>query len=265
MRKTALTLTVSTLVLGIFGAFLRWLQTMNAFDKETGFPIPGAGTTVVFVIYSIVAVAAFCVVSLFWLGRFDRGTDADRALHCDSIFPFIIGWVLYAAFAAASCVLLFAAGHSRYPVGQRLFGAFGILAGISIPFLFTKKNGGGFGSVGRSAAVVITLFYCFWLVFCYKLNSEDPILWNYALEILAVTAATAAFYFIAAYFFGAGRGGRALVAVQLGIYLNVATLFDERSTALNILLGVTAAMLLMLEYLLIANMSETYREDEKKQ
>ena len=46
MRKTALTLTVSTLVLGIFGAFLRWLQTMSAFDKETGFPIPGAGTTV---------------------------------------------------------------------------------------------------------------------------------------------------------------------------------------------------------------------------
>ena len=79
MRKTALTLTVSTLVLGIFGAFLRWLQTMSAFDKETGFPIPGAGTTVALVIYSILAIAAICVVTLVWLSRFDRGTDAGRA------------------------------------------------------------------------------------------------------------------------------------------------------------------------------------------
>ena len=65
MRKTALTLTVSTLVLGIFGAFLRWLQTMSAFEKETGFSVPGAGTTVVFVIYSILAIAA-CVFVTTW-------------------------------------------------------------------------------------------------------------------------------------------------------------------------------------------------------
>ena len=259
MRKTALTLTVSTLVLGIFGAFLRWLQTMNAFDKETGFPIPGAGTAVVFVIFSVLAAAAFCVVTLLWLGRFDRGTSADRALRCENSIPFIIGWVLCAAFVAASCILLFAAGHSRYPLGQRLFGAFGILAGISIPFLFRKKSGSG--SVGRSAAVVITLFYCFWLVFCYKLHSEDPIIWNYAPEILAVVAATVAFYFIASYFFGAGHGGRALILVQLGIYLNIATLFEERTAAWNVLLGVTAAVLLMLEYLLIANMSESPSEE----
>ena len=119
MQKTALTLTVSTLVLGIFGAFFRWLQTMNAFDAETGFPIRGAGTTVVFVIYSILVVAAFLVVTLFWLGRFERGTEASRALHCENVVPMIAGWLLCAAFAAASCILLFTAGHARFPVRQR--------------------------------------------------------------------------------------------------------------------------------------------------
>ncbi len=256
MRKTALTLTVSTLVLGIFGAFLRWLQTMNAFDKETGFPIPGAGTTVVFVIYSVLVAAGLCVVTLAWLGRFGHSADAKTALCCDSIVPQIAGWILCTAFAAASCILLFSAGQNRYPLAQRLFGAFGILAGLSIPFLFGKKEGSGAGPMGRGAAVVITLFYCFWMVFCYKLNSEDPVLWNFAPEILAVTAATAAFYFITTYFFGAGHSGRALIAVGLAVYLNVATLFDERGTAENVLLGVTAAVLLLLEYLLIANMTE---------
>jgi hypothetical protein len=261
MRKTALTLTVSTLVLGVFGAFLRWLQTMNAFDKETGFPIPGAGTTVVFVIYSVLVIAAICVVTLVWLSRFDRGTDAGRALRCDSVFPLAAAWVLCAAFAAASCILLFSAGTSRYPLGQRLFGGFGILAALSLPFLFGKKGGSGAGPLGRSAVTVVTLFYCFWMVFCYRMNSENPVLWQIAPEILAITAATAAFYFIATFFYSAGHAPRALIAVALGVYLNIATLFDERSTALNVMLGVTAAALLLLEYLLISNMKEKHDEE----
>ena len=261
MRKIALTLTVSTLVAGVFGAFLRWLQTMNAFDKETGFPIPGAGTTVAFVLYSVLAAAAFFVVTLVWLGRFGRGTDAERALRCDSVFPLAAGWVLCAAFTAASCILLFTAAQNRYPLGRRLFGAFGILGGLSIPFLFGKKDASGAGPLGRGASTVLTLFYCYWMVFTYKLDSEDPILWHYAPEILAVAAATAAIYFITAHFYGAGHGKRTLIAVQLGVYLNVCTLFDERETALNVLLGITAALLLLLEHLLIANLTEP-REEE---
>lgn len=261
MRKTALTLTVSTLVLGIFGAFLRWLQTMSAFEKETGFSIPGAGTTVVFVIYSILAAAACVAVTVVWLGRFDRGTDAERALRCENALPFALSWGLCAAFAAASFLLLFTADQGRYPLGQRLFGAFGILAALSMPFLFGRKNGSGAGSLGRAASVVITLFYCYWLVYSYKLHSEDPVIWNFAPEILAIAAGAVAFYYIATYFFSAGRGGRALIAVELGVYLSVTTLFDSRSTAMSVLLIVTAALLLLLEYLLIANLSETHRED----
>ena len=56
------------------------------------------------------------------------------------------------------------------------------------------------------------------------------------------------------------HAGRALVAVELGVYLSVTTLFDTRSTAMTALLIVTAALLLLLEYLLIANLSETSQE-----
>ena len=260
MRKTALTITVSTLVLGIFGAFLRWLQTLSGFDPETGFPIPGAGTTVVFVIYSVLAAAALCAVTLLWLGRYEKPSDAAGALRCDSVIPLAAGWVLCAAFVAASVLLLFSADRNHYPLWQRLYGAFGILAGLSIPFLFGKKGGSGAGGMGRAASTVLTLFYCFWMIFCYKCNSVDPILWNFALEILATAAATVAFYYAASYFYGAGHGSRALIAIQLGVYLNVATLFEERDTATNVLLGVTAVVLLLLEYTLISNMKESNKE-----
>ena len=261
MQKTALTLTVSTLVLAIFGAFLRWLQIMNAFDKETGFPVPGAGTTVTFVVYTVLVIAAFFVVTLFWLGRFDRAADTAHALRCGNAVPLVAAWLLCAAFAAASFILLFTAGHARYPTGQRLLGAFGILGALSLPFLFGKKGSSGAGRIGRAAAIVLTLFYCYWLVFSYKLRSEDPVLWNYALEILAVAAAAAALYFIATYFYGVGHCSRALIAIELGVYFNIVPIFDGRSTALNVLMGVTAVLLMLLEYLLIANMSEKHGEE----
>ena len=139
-------------------------------------------------------------MTLFWLGRFDSGADAAAALRCDSVIPFAAGWVFCAIFAAASFILLFTSGQSAFPLWQRLFGAFGILAALAFPFLFGKKDGSGTGALGRGAAVVITLFFCYWMVFSYKLESQDPVLWNFALQILAVAASTVAFYYITTYF-----------------------------------------------------------------
>ena len=122
MRKIALTITVTTLVLGVFGAFFRWLQLMNAFDKETGFYISGAGITAVVVVYCVLAAIAFCLLMAMWLSRYDRAESAETALKCGTAVPLVISWVFCAAFVAASCVLLFSAGASQTPLLQRLFG-----------------------------------------------------------------------------------------------------------------------------------------------
>ena len=257
MRKTALTFTVTTLVLGVFGAFFRWLQLMNAFDKETGFPIPGAGITPVLIVYCVLALAAFCVLTLLWLGRYDRAQTAETALKCGTAAPLIISWALCAAFAAAACVILFTAGASQTPLLQRLFGAFGILAAISIPFLF-GKNGGSGGPMGRSAAAVLTVFYCFWAIFEYKSISSDPIIWHYAFEVLAIAVSTMSVYYVTTYFYGVGKLPRTLIALQLGVFLNVTVIFEQRSTPLNVMVGVSAALQLMLEFLLIENLWEKH-------
>ena len=256
MQKTALTISVTTLVLGIFGAFLHWLQLMNAFDKETGFIIPGAGTTVVFVIYCVLAAAVFCLLTALWLGRYAAAADAETALNCKNVIPFVIGWVLCAVFAAASFSQLFSAGTSAQPMLQRIFGAFGIVAALSIPFLFGKREGRNAGPMGRPAAFVITLFFCFWLVYDYKAISRDPLTWNFAVEILAIAASTVALYYIAQHFYGVGKSRPALVMLQLGVFLNITALFEERETALNLLHGGAAALQLLLEFLLISNLRE---------
>ena len=257
MRKIALTFTVTTLVLGVFGAFFRWLQLMNAFDKETGFPIPGAGVTVVLIVYCVLAAAAICLLTVLWLRRYESDRDAAGALKCFNALPQVLGWALGVAFAAASCVVLFSAGQSPTPLLQRLFGAFGILGGLSIPFLFGKRDSSGAGPMGRTAAVVITLFFCFWMVFDYKSIYADPIVWNYAFEVLAIIASGAALYFVAAFFYGVGKPTQTLIALQLGAFLCITVTFEPRSTALSVLLGISALLQLLLEFLLIANLRET--------
>ncbi len=253
MRKTAVTVTVATLVLGIFGAFFRWLQNSSAFEAETGCAIPGHATSVVFVLYCILAAAVICGSALVFSRRFASEKTA-AALRSETVVPTVAGWVLGVVFVLAALVTLFSAHQVKYPMLQRVLGAFGILAGLCLPFLAGKPEPGG--AFGRAASAVVTLFFCFWLIFSYRFHSEDPVVWRYCVEILALALSTAAFYYVTAFHFGAGRGGRALVAVQLAVFFDIATIFDARSTFGVVMLVATALMLLMIEYLLVVNLRE---------
>ena len=53
-----------------------------------------------------------------------------------------------------------------------------------------------------------------------------------------------------------GRLPRTLVALQLGAFLNITVIFEPRSTALNVMTGVSAALQLTLVFLLIENLWE---------
>ena len=184
MQKTAITVTVSTLVLGIFGAFFRWLQTTSALETETGCFTPWHGTTIVFVIYCILAVAALLARELLWLRRYTGDGDI-AALRSASGLPAVLGWAFGGIFVLCACVLMFTSAYSRYPLAQRLLGAFGILAGLSLPFLPGKQDGSG-RALGRAAATTVTLFCCFWLVCCWRTHSADPAVWRFVMEVLAV-------------------------------------------------------------------------------
>ena len=140
-------------------------------------------------------------------------------------------------------------------MAQRLLGAFGILAGLSLPFLPGKQDGSG-RVLGRVAAATTTLFGCFWLVCAWRNHSANPVVWVFVMEILAIAAGTVAFYQIAAYHYGAGHSRRALPLVQLALLFNMITLFDKRSTVEGLMFLMCIGMLLLFEILLIENLRE---------
>jgi len=253
MRKTAVTLTVSTLILGVFGAFLRWLQNTNAFEGVNGLLIPGNTITVVFLCYCVLAAAVMVAAALGWFRKYGCPKDA-AALQSRTAIPAVIGWVGCVLFLLASVVIMFTAYASLYPMFLRLLGAFGILAGLCFPFLMGKKV--VTSSVSRPASAVSMLFYCFWLVCSYRTNANNPVVWAFAVEILAIASAAVAFYYIAAFHYGAGKGTRAFLSVLFAVFFNVCTLFDNHGVPVLILCGVTVAMLLTAEFLLIANLTD---------
>lgn len=261
MRKDALTITITTLVLGIFGAFFRWLQLLNAFEADTGLAKPGAGTSTAFVVYCVAAVAVIVFLMLAWLRRYAYPEDPAGALGSASSLPTVLAGLLGAVILLTALLLIFSADQSRFPVMQRIFSALAILSGVSLPFILGKKAAGA-DSVGGVVSVVPVLFACFWLVFSYRVNSEDPVLWAYCVEILAIAATALAFYHIAAYFYGRAKPVQALFLVQLAAFLDVTTLSDGRVLGLSVIFAACAAFLLMTEFVMISNLREKPEKDE---
>ena len=255
MRKTAATVTVTTLILGIFGAFFRWLQKHNAFEKETGYPIPFHGTTIVFLIYCVLAIAFIAALCFVWLRRYSCNKDVS-ALRCSTHVPAVLSWIFGVGFALGAAVVLFFSDYGTYPTMQRIFGAFGIIGGLCFPFLIAKTDGHA-RSFGAAAASAADIFACYALVFCYRSHSMDPIIGGYAVEILAVAAAAAALYYVAAFHYGAARGSRALFAVQLGVFFCVSTLFDGHSNPVSVMFLCMTGMLLLTEFLLLENLQDS--------
>ena len=217
MQKNAVTATVATLVMGIFGAFLRWLQNTNLYDSDTGLAAPRAPISFAFLLFSL---------------------------------------VMFAVMAIGGIGLMFSAGASEAPVLQRLLGAAAIVAGAAFPFL-PGRILGGTNPLSKPASLILPLFYCVWLVFIYRSNLDNPVLWAYAPEVFAVVATILAFFYIAGCFYGRKTCNAALIAAQIAVYLDLSVLSDELRTLLKAMLIATALMLLLLEYMMISNLTKS--------
>lgn len=268
MRKLALPVTVTTLVAGVFGAFLRWLQLRTIYEAETGLTRPWAGVTVVFVALILAFAAALLCLVFFRLRSrlLEKPLAAEQALRASTAVPGALIWLLGAALAAGGLVLLFShknAATQLENVLETLFRAGCIIAGacvLCLPQRGGEKQENAYP--GRPASVVLTLFFCVWLVYGYVINSRDPVYWNFLPEVLAVAASTLAFYYITAYFFGAAKPCSAVFWANFAAFLNICTLFDPMDTATKLLHAAISGTQLLLGFLLLENMRESPAEPE---
>ncbi len=252
MRKDAFIMVLITSVAGIFGAFFRWLENMNAFEEDTGLMLPFAKTTVIMAACLIAAAAAFAVLAIVWARRF-TGEKTPAALLTHSFLPDLLCKLCGAALILLGLVLMFAATGQRHPALERLFAAASIFCGVALMFIAVKP--GVPASANRSASLIPVLFSCVWLVCCYKNNAEDPVVWSYLVELLTVAATVMAWYELAAYHYGRGKPAAALFFVQYAAFMNITTLTDSRPALKSVMFAMQAALMLMYEFTLIENLS----------
>ena len=260
MRKNALSVTVSTAVMGVFGAFLRWLQNRMIFEPDTGLATPGAPISIVCLVYAALAAAAMLAIVLFWLRPFRAADSPAAVVRARTVLPMLLGWVLFVGFSCAGLWLMFTSAEASMPRLRRIFGACAVLAGACFPFLTTRTED-ALHPLGKLSVSYLSLFYCFWLVYSYVTNAQNPVLWDYAPEIVALAGVTMSFYYVAGWYFRAGHLRRSLFFTQLGAFFCICILPDARSRSALVLLAGTVAVLLLLEYVLIENLLEAPRED----
>lgn len=257
MRKTAITATVASLVLGVFGIFLRWLQNRTVFE-ESGLATPGAPVTTVCVIYALLAAAAIAAAATLWTRRCTPAPKAAEALRAATVLPRLLGWLVCAVFVLAGVALMFSAGSASSTLFQRLqrvMGAATVIAGPCFPLLFSRGEEGS--ALGAPAAFYLPLYFSYWLVYCYQTEvAQDPVTWHFLPEILGLIAAALGVYHVCAWYYIGGRPRGAICSLSLGIFLLISTLPDDRSNVIKALLIATAAILAAMEYVLVENLRE---------
>ena len=97
------------------------------------------------------------------------------------------------------------------------------------------------------------LMYCVWLIASYRSNANNPNVWMFAIEILAICCAILALFYVAGYAFGRPDPHKACYLSLLGAFMCITTLADSRHMGLELIILATVGMLLMYSWLIIKN------------
>lgn len=235
-------LPLAALAGGLIALALRLLQNRTGFESGTGLPIPGAPAGLALTL----ALAAGALALLLLVRKLPQESDPGPAFPED----FSSENTLFLSLALGGVCLMAAAGALDMYSGIATMGLdgglatvlnpkvqllMGILALISALSLLpaaaacrrrqTPRPFDGRVMLAAPVCMVVRL------VLAYRVDSVNPSLADYYIELLALVFLTLAFYRLSAFAFGAGRTRRfAFYAAAAGV-LCIAALGDSRGAA----------------------------------
>lgn len=258
MRNKALEYTVFVFTAGGFGVFLRWMQRQLAFD-ENGLCGPS-----VFNILLPVFIAA-----LIWLLRkrvrellsrhVSMSVRQDEALQNPGKIYAALRWFCGGLMALGGVLVIRGSETEKLVLMLRVLGALAILAGLCVPLVLGIVN----RPVGRKKRGVLCvmclapiLLFALWLVFDYRANAINSVVWDYLIEVLCISTLLLAYFRLAGFAFGQPEPKKLLFWLQFGYFLALTALADERSTGMQMILLAAALQLALADHILIANLRE---------
>lgn len=253
MRKNALTICCFTCAAGAIGAFCRWLQNQTAFDAAG---LSKAGIFNV-IMPLVILIAAACF--LFQILRLEKSGliypgDFQSAYRSTTKLYTPIVWILGVMMIIGAVSVFYASSSGTQPILLRVLAALSLFSGIFFPLLAMSAHRQTAAGLRCLFASLPVIQFCFWLITSYKINSTNPTVWAYAVEIIAICAALLAFYYAAGYAFGRIKARNTVFFCMLGAFFCLVCLADDRSFGLQLMTVSAAGMLLFNGWMILSNM-----------
>ena len=261
LRMTALETVCYVAGAGAFSVFIRWLQTMLAYNEEN-LVDPSVFNILVPAIVLASALMFRSFIKKFKKGRYFIPEDFFEALKNDSKIYSVLRWLIGIIMIVGSVLLLMECEVDREAKFLRILSLGGVLTGIYFPMLLTSANKPHVTKPATPCflATVPIVFFCFWLITCYKINAINPVLWDYGMEVLTIIVCILSFFYLAGFPYSVQKPWRAMFFAMLGCAMCIMMLADERYMGLQLMYFASAAMQLYCVWVMICNMGQKEKE-----
>lgn len=279
MMKHNLTFPALALAGGAAAFVFRLLQVRTGFEADTGLPIPGNPWGLILIVLLVLVAAALALLA--WKlppeptapafpQAFSTTSTGTLTVLIMGVFLLGVSGVLdlFSGLSAGASLPADAYAITADGVSQSGFSAkehliLGLLTLLSTVSLFPaaavcrrpgshEPSAAPRKTVQGNLLLVPVVCLVIRLVLVYRVDSIDPVLSDYYLELLALVFLTLGFYRLSSFAFGAGRTGRFALYAGLAVVLCLAVLADGfRSGQLPVTLFHAGGAITLLGFLLL--------------
>lgn len=254
MRKNALINSCYVCAAGAFGTFFRWLQNQSAFDAETGLVNSSALNIIVPLVILGAAVLFFFLVRKLKAQGLETPVDIFSVFNGTSILYPIAYFIIALVTGLGGVITMFNVSDDLYAVIYRIIALLAVFSGITFPVICSSHR-------KRYAPPIICVFmtlpivmFCIWLVACYKVNSSNPTIWAFAVEIITICVCILAFYYTAGFAYEKAEPYKALFVSMLAAFMCFTVLADSRYFGMQLIYLGVAGMFVLESWMIVSNM-----------
>lgn len=217
---------------GLIGAVLRGMSIVSGIDPETGLAASGNGPGLALIVVCLAALVIAVLLSRRCFGGMQ--TDYEALLGYISSKARLLCTLCGAGLAVTGAAALLNIGGmvaeqtSEYqPFGLVPLAALiaqwilCLMSGVTM-VLFARKQDGHAATARQGILIAVPMFWAsLTLIMTYHENSSNPVMMDYAYELLMVIALLAAFYYIAGLFFAECKPVRVALFAALSVILTL--------------------------------------------
>ena len=261
MQKRVMEISCYVAGAGAFGVFLRWLQDQLAFN-DAGLPDPSAFHVLLPLYILVCAVVFYRFVKRYAKAGLALPEDFQGAFRNEGRLYTLLRWAIGGLMFVGGVLLLMTTELDKYAGMLRALSFAAMLAGLSFPVLMTLANREDAKPNLLCLLAFLPIFlYAVWLVYCYRANSINSVIWSYVVEVGTVIMAMVAFFRIAGFPFNAAKIERCFFDIMFAAMLCLLSLADERYMGMHIILFSSALMFLFCNWVMICNLKPVEKQE----